>query len=256
MPPSSKLSTRILSCVFWTRTTVLVLAIVIVAASLSVYSLHTVPIFSLFGGGGSGNSSHQHQTTVLLEMVQDRRLISTLVAAQASVFCPLFLLLNHNRKKENEEQSSSSSLALDLVCCHVLMPLGLALSWTFCIMFDRKTMMALMQSGFLGEELVTSWTDYMGWHDMCLLNRNVHGEWPCLAVNVIHGFKYLIVLVLAAEIYMVIAAAVILRREQRQEHPAQGVIQLCIDEKSQRGYYNSPPVSFMDDQQRDVFMQV
>lgn len=248
MPPSSTLSSRILSCVFWTRTTVLVLAIIIVAASLSVYSLHTVPIFSLFGG--SGVNGH-HQTSILLEMVQDRRLISTLVAAQASVFCPLFLLLNHNRKKEQHDESSS--LAFDLVCCHVLMPLGLALSWTFCIMFDRKTMMALMQGGFMGQELVTSWTEYMGWHDMCLLDRNIHGEWPCVAVNVIHGFKYLIVLVLAAEIYMVIAAAFILRREQRhEEYTNQGVIQLCIDEKSQHGYCKQP-VSFMDDQQRDAF---
>ncbi|KAI7873833.1 hypothetical protein K492DRAFT_200415 [Lichtheimia hyalospora FSU 10163] len=249
MPPSSRLSARILSCVFWTRTTVLVLAIAIVAASLSVYSLHTVPIFSLFSGGGT---NHHHQTAVLLEMVQDRRLISTLVAAQASVFCPLFLLLNHSRKKEQDEPSS---LALDLICCHVLMPLGLALSWTFCIMFDRKTMMALMQGGFIGEQLVTSWTDYMGWHDMCLLDRNIHGEWPCLAVNGIHGFKYLIVLVLAAEIYMVIAAAVVLRREHRQELATQGVIQLCIDEKSQRGYCNTP-ISFMGDQQHDAFTQV
>ncbi|KAI8139032.1 hypothetical protein BJV82DRAFT_628781 [Fennellomyces sp. T-0311] len=226
------LSTTILSGIQWTRTLVLILAILVVAASLSIYSSHTIPIFSLF----SRNSHHYshdeaRESTILLEMIQDRRLISTLVAAQASVFCPLFLLLTSSRRQEEQEMRDSSRVALDLLCCNVLMPFGLALSWIFCILFDRKTMTAMS----------TQHQSVWSFLDMCLLRQDGN-EWACGVVNVIHGLKYLIVLVLFLEIELVIVGSV-LARYYRQSIQLDGQ---GADEEAKH--------SFMDEQQRTAIL--
>ncbi|KAI9317403.1 hypothetical protein BX666DRAFT_1936933 [Dichotomocladium elegans] len=229
-------SKRILSSTFWTRTAVLVLAIAIVASSLTVYSLHTAPIFSLFlnvkAGGSSSSSSSSSRSgissgdrfsngantnaAIMIEMVEDRRLISTLVAAQASVFCPLFLLLTSKSKR------ATTSAALDLVCCHVLMPFGLALSWIFCILFDRKTMAVVTGIGRHDH-----WYNYL-WpqRDICLLD--LRGQWPCIAVNTIHALKYPIVLVLFVEIALVVAGALVRSCSEKR-----GAIQLAEDDEDE-----------------------
>ncbi|KAI9253489.1 hypothetical protein BDA99DRAFT_540741 [Phascolomyces articulosus] len=257
-------TTTILTGIHCTRTIVLILAIVIVATSLSIYSTHTIPIFSLF----SRHPQHQqttttaslyhenhlnaHETTVLLEMIQDRRLISTLVAAQASVFCPLFLLLtthnynsNNNASSKQQETTRPPRLALDLICCHVLMPFGLALSWIFCILFDRKTMTAILQ-----HNTTNTGTWMYIFQDMCLLDHQggITNGWACFGINMIHGLKYLIVLVLFLEIELVIAASFFTRYEER---PIQ------LENSKMDGEWNvaTSPSSFMDEQQRTALLQ-
>lgn len=212
----------------WTRIAVLVLAITIVAFSLTVYSSHTTPIFSLFGE----KHSVQRDTTFLLEMVQDRRLISTLVAAQASVFCPLFLLLsssNHQTQQLKRTTTSSSSFLADLICCHILMPCGLTLSWVFCLMFDRKTMDVLSSTSQLLQQQPSELSLWWPFQDMCLLDRsNDSNYWPCMVVNTMHGFKYLIVCVLLLEIELVLAGVIYMRFCQPQ-------IQLPTDDAEEKG---------------------
>ena len=246
-------TTTILSGIHWTRTTVLVLAIFIVATSLSIYSTHTIPIFSLFSHHRQQqivttphHDTHlnAHESSILLEMIQDRRLISTLVAAQASVFCPLFLLLTSNNKQEQEKQQKQERprrIALDLVCCHALMPFGLALSWIFCILFDCKTMTAIVQ-----QQAYSNKTWLFLFQDMCLLDQNGSAnQWACFGINVIHGLKYLIVLVLFLEIELVIVASVLTLYQQR---PIQLGIHKTDDE------WNATPSSFMDEQQRNALL--
>lgn len=187
------LSSLVFSSIHWTFAIVLVLAIVIVASSLAVYSSHTVPVFSLFS-----HPVQERESSILLEMIHDRRLISTLVAAQASVFCPLFLLLSG--------QEAQKKAGMDLLCCHILMPLGLALSWIFCILFDRKTMVALPN-----QHADPSWYDYL-WpqQDMCLFDRGRDGgEWTCIVVNLIHGLKYVMVAILLLEVGLVLAGLLV-----------------------------------------------
>ncbi|KAI9032511.1 hypothetical protein CLU79DRAFT_681425, partial [Phycomyces nitens] len=75
-----------------------------------------------------------HPLTLLQEAVQDKRLISTLVAVQASIMCPFFLLYSQS---EDSERPSAYNTAVDLVC-QFFLPLGLSLSWLFCVMFDHK----------------------------------------------------------------------------------------------------------------------
>lgn len=220
----------IYTSVQWTRTAVLVMAIIIVAFSLSIYSSHTIPVFSLF----SEQQSFERDSTFLLEMVQDRRLISTMVAAQASIFCPLFLLLSSNNQSQHLKHTSSNnnsrSFLADLICSHILMPSGLALSWVFCIMFDRKTM-AVLSSQLLKQTPQSSW----GWgplQDMCLLDRSDGGNyWPCMVVNTMHGCKYLIVCVLLLEIELVIAGVIYARFCRPQ-------IQLPTDDAEEKGQKN------------------
>ncbi|KAI7857482.1 hypothetical protein BDC45DRAFT_34348 [Circinella umbellata] len=258
-------TTTILSGVHWTRTTVLILAIFIVATSLSIYSTHTIPIFSLFSRYRQqqiaatthhDNRLNAHESTILLEMIQDRRLISTLVAAQASVFCPLFLLLTSYSKQKQEkrqeqekqqeqdqqqEQEHPRRIALDLVWCHVLMPFGLALSWIFCIAFDRKTMTAILQ-----QQPYINKTWMFLFQDMCLLDQSGSpNQWACLGINVTHGLKYLIVLILILEIELVIAASVLTRYQQRQ---------IQLESHKTDDEWSIASSSFMDEQQRRVLL--
>ncbi|KAI9488196.1 hypothetical protein BDB00DRAFT_849320 [Zychaea mexicana] len=271
----------VLSGIHWTRTIVLVLAILIVATSLSIYSTHTIPIFSLFSrhdqtiqspstsqqqlyhtnGLMSSSVAATRETTVLLEMIQDRRLISTLVAAQASVFCPLFLLLTSNSNNSKQQQTNNNNnnndvghhrraFALDLICCHVIMPFGLALSWIFCILFDRKTVSALNQQQPASNSAIVSWGNLF--RDICLLDRSTPfaSEWVCFGINAIHGLKYLIVLVLFLEIELVIAASLLTRYQRR---PIQLENNKADDEWNAAG--TAPAASFMDDQQRKALLR-
>ncbi|KAI8342830.1 hypothetical protein BC941DRAFT_335373, partial [Chlamydoabsidia padenii] len=104
----------------WTRTSILILSILIFIISLSRYSRDTVPISSLNG------DPH----LLFKALIRDRQLISTLVAAQASIFCPIVLLAGMHP----DEQKT----LLDRFC-QCMMPLGLGLGWVYCIFFDQKT---------------------------------------------------------------------------------------------------------------------
>ncbi|KAL0074676.1 hypothetical protein J3Q64DRAFT_1609555, partial [Phycomyces blakesleeanus] len=128
--------------IFWTRASVLFISIFVILITLGLYSSVSIPIFSILGNENTfmyGTLENSHQVWAV-EMVQDRRVIATLVATQASIFCPLFLLLGHHF------QPAPPSAEL---ICQLLMPLGLSMSWMFCILFDRKTSFAL--SGSLDE---------------------------------------------------------------------------------------------------------
>ncbi|KAI8081309.1 uncharacterized protein BX664DRAFT_249231, partial [Halteromyces radiatus] len=139
--------------IHWIRTFVLILSILIIITSLGRYSKETIPLFSLL-------HDHSTQTEEFRQaIIQDRRLIATLVAAQASIICPLFLLIGNQSFFLLTSQDHHSELtqfwrtALDLLC-QFLMPLGLALSWLFCISFDQKTNM--IQSHTIWSYLDTS----------------------------------------------------------------------------------------------------
>ncbi|KAF7721143.1 hypothetical protein EC973_005366 [Apophysomyces ossiformis] len=104
----------------------------IVIMYMGGYSAHTTPIYSLF---------ESDRSTLLYEITKDRQLISTLVAGQASILCPLFLLYFQNLHSEEEEQQHQQQQpSLLELACQFVMPLGLALSWVFCLIFDWKTM--------------------------------------------------------------------------------------------------------------------
>jgi hypothetical protein len=144
------------SSIIWTRSIVLVLSVVIVIVSLSIYNSNAIPIFTLVESDRSALLQHNH--SIIYDMIQDRRLIATLVAAQASILCPLFLLLGapttHHLPLDIEEEEENHRLKrMDLwrtiieQLCQFLMPLGLALSWLFCILFDKKTQTALRNQG-------------------------------------------------------------------------------------------------------------
>ncbi|KAI8082174.1 hypothetical protein BDF21DRAFT_462259 [Thamnidium elegans] len=127
------------TCVVWTRSTVLILSILIVILSLSVYNYNAIPVLLLIENELETNlNAHQ----IIYDMVQDRRLIAALVAAQASIFCPLFLLMSTSAAVINLKTEVPTSEVWRTVVeqfCQFLMPLGLALSWVFCITFDRRT---------------------------------------------------------------------------------------------------------------------
>ncbi|ORY97782.1 hypothetical protein BCR43DRAFT_490348 [Syncephalastrum racemosum] len=221
------------------RTAVLVLSVSIVTCSLSIYSSYTVPVFSLFQ-----QQSSQLDRIVLLEMVQDRRLISTLVAAQASVFCPMFLILtSHQRRSDNDHQPTPAhtpstststpatttdttlgSIVLELFC-RLLMPLGLSVSWLFCILFDRKTMAALVTN----EQSTTS----LWWplQDLCLFESGDSTS-PCLVINMVHTLKYCVVGFLICEISFVLAAFFWRVYHYYYHILRHGSIRLSDDEKS------------------------
>ncbi|GAA5807250.1 hypothetical protein MFLAVUS_000606 [Mucor flavus] len=127
------------TCVVWTRSTVLILSILIVILSLSVYNYNAIPVHLLL--------EDEIETTInarqiIYDMVQDRRLIAALVAAQASIFCPLLLLMSTSASVVDLKAKVPTSEVWRTVVeqfCQFLMPLGLALSWVFCITFDRRT---------------------------------------------------------------------------------------------------------------------
>ncbi|EIE75617.1 hypothetical protein RO3G_00321 [Rhizopus delemar RA 99-880] len=114
----------------YTRLITLILSILIVISSLCIYNYRSTPVYSLI-------DTVQEGEDMVNDMIQDRRLIATLVASQASIFCPLFLLMN-----TNEDKSPSSALAIEQFF-QCLMPIGLVISWLFCIAFDQNLKIAL-----------------------------------------------------------------------------------------------------------------
>ncbi|KAL9556352.1 hypothetical protein MBANPS3_001903 [Mucor bainieri] len=130
---------RIITLTHCVRLATLITAVVIVIGSLGFYSNNSMPL-------DPTDSDQQDSSTWIIQTITDRRLISTLVAAQASIFCPLFILLSPS--------TTTYADTLIEVVCQFLMPLGLALSWTFSILFDLKS------------------TDLIGQTDMCLSQEN------------------------------------------------------------------------------------
>ncbi|KAI8374932.1 hypothetical protein EDC96DRAFT_497331 [Choanephora cucurbitarum] len=106
----------------WTRSITLILSILIVVLSLYIYHRDTRPVLALL-------ESHRDQSVFLHDMIENKRLIATLVAAQASIFYPLFLLLNPQEHPDEKHQ---------ITIFESLMPSGLALSWAFCISFEDR----------------------------------------------------------------------------------------------------------------------
>ncbi|CAO3656739.1 unnamed protein product [Mucor hiemalis] len=179
-----------------TRIFTLITAGVIVLGSLSLYSSNALPL-------NITDDDEQDASTWIIQSITDRRLISTLVAAQASIFCPLFILLN---PKSGQEIESSTTCMIE-VLCQLLMPLGLALSWMFSILFDAKT------------------TELTGRSDMCLLE-----DISCVLFGFIHGLKYVIVLLFAIETSLVGLQYVMTRFHSHK-------IQLPLDEEEEKNSY-------------------
>lgn len=142
----------ILQCI---RLSCLITAVVIVIGSLGFYSSNSIPL-NITDEQDQGN-------TWIIQTITDRRLISTLVAAQASIFCPLFILLSSSTEKITD---ASSFIEL---ACQFMMPLGLALSWMFSILFDLKS------------------SDLIGQQDMCLLQES------CILFHFIYYLKHFII---------------------------------------------------------------
>lgn len=140
------------------RLITLVSSILIVIGSLGFYSFNSIPLRV------TETKEHlldKNNHTWIIQTITDRRLISTLVAAQASIFCPLFILLS---PKTAEITESFVEMA-----CQFLMPLGLALSWIFSILFDMKS------------------TDIIGQADICLNHSS------CFLFLIVYGLKYMVV---------------------------------------------------------------
>ncbi|KAI8379416.1 uncharacterized protein BYT42DRAFT_568713 [Radiomyces spectabilis] len=162
--------------ILWTRTFTLLSSIGIIIASLSVYSINAIPVASIL-------RAHNHDHLVVKEMIQDRRLICTLVAAQVSVFCPLYMLV---------QQHPPRRTILDVIC-QFFMPIGLALSWIFCILFDRKTALQAAKG------TSADWFSWFTAYDVCL---QAHGT-ACTMMHLISGFKHAIAAVLIVEVLLI-----------------------------------------------------
>ncbi|KAI7872016.1 hypothetical protein BDF14DRAFT_1697801, partial [Spinellus fusiger] len=133
--------------IFWSRALVLLFSVCIIFITLGLYNHVSTPIFTIINNEDLLAYDIQDKTHSpwLIEMIQDRRLIATLVATHASIFCPLFLLLGCNL-----QANASSSVAISHVfrapvelICQLIMPLGLAMSWILCMKFDQKTAIVL-----------------------------------------------------------------------------------------------------------------
>ncbi|KAI8330042.1 hypothetical protein BD560DRAFT_416543 [Blakeslea trispora] len=152
----------------WTRMTTLVLSIMVVVLSLYIYHTDTRPIFALL-------DPQRDQNALLHDMIENKRLIATLVAAQASIFYPLFLLLNPQENSEEKHQ---------VTVFESLMPSGLALSWAFCISFEER--INLIQS-----------------------------LKPSLALYLEHHLKYIVVITLLFEVIVIWMTFICSIREER-----------------------------------------
>lgn len=194
-------SNRIITFLHCVRLTSLITAIVIVIGSLCLYSSNALPL-------NITDDGKEDSKTWIIQSITDRRLISTLVAAQASIFCPLFVLLNPSSlsSKSTAQVTETTTTATSLVemICQLLMPLGLALSWMFSILFDLKT------------------TDLIGQTDVCLLE-----DVGCVLFGFVYGLKYAIVILFAIETSLVILFFIVTRYHSRQ-------IQLPTDEQEQK----------------------
>jgi hypothetical protein len=200
--------------VIWTRSVVLILSILVVVISLSIYNYSAIPVFSLLEEDAANVVIKGHQ--IIYDMIQDRRLIAILVAAQASIFCPLFLLMSSwnsptscfeyiTRRTKSSIILSTSEIWRAIIeqFCQFLMPLGLAMSWSFCITFDQRTDAALVDQNMMG------------------LNFSENINSCALAIYVANSLKYIIIMVLVMEVLAIWLSsykyAAILFNEQYQQ---------------------------------------
>ncbi|KAI8967078.1 hypothetical protein BDF20DRAFT_917882 [Mycotypha africana] len=119
------------SVIHWTRTVSLLLSIAVIVLSLHIYHRSSVTILALsekefsrsIGVGSSGDEVVESPTSAIhgnaqpffLDMIYGKKLIASLVAAQASIFCPLLLMMNSSRiarKRNSTSQKSPSSISL------------------------------------------------------------------------------------------------------------------------------------------------
>lgn len=184
------------------RVTSLVTAVLIVIGSLCLYTTNSLPLNTI-----------QQDTTWIIQSITDRRLISTLVAAQASIFCPLFILLNPLSTKSATSPTESSAAVVCFIewICQLLMPLGLALSWMFSILFDYKT-----------KDLVSD--DGMD-NSMCL-GQQEQDKMGCALFGIIYGLKYVIIVFFSMESVLVTSHFIISRYYTSQ-------IQLPLDDEEE-----------------------
>ncbi|KAI9476538.1 MAG: hypothetical protein EXX96DRAFT_577503 [Benjaminiella poitrasii] len=161
----------ILQCV---RLFTLITAVIIVFGSLGVYSSNSIPLQIATTVAEDFSTAK----TWIIQTVSDRRLISTLVASQASIFCPLFILLS-------PINSAAQQISLIELVCQFLMPFGLALSWMFSILFDLKS------------------TDVATFGDLCLSQEN------CGLFIFVYGLKFVIMGLLMIETCLVLIQLVL-----------------------------------------------
>ncbi|KAI8890749.1 hypothetical protein K501DRAFT_290249 [Backusella circina FSU 941] len=170
---------RILTLLYCTRLASLVMAVTIVIGSLCLYSSHSIPL----GVDYASDDEQEGGKMWIIQSITDRRLISTLVAAQASIFCPLFVLLSPTGPFAAVQTEAGAASPFVEMICQFLMPLGLALSWAFSIVFDTKTTDLVRDDGML-----------------CLQQDDAAG---CALFGLIHGLKYAIIAVFAIETTLV-----------------------------------------------------
>ncbi|KAI8986472.1 hypothetical protein BDB01DRAFT_785770 [Pilobolus umbonatus] len=166
--------------IHYTRLMSLITAISIVIISLCVYSKQSIPLASFYV------SDEDDTAHYIIQSIIDRRLIATLVASHASIFCPLFTLLNTPTKSELEHQASA---IVDMLC-QAVVPLGLALSWMFSILFDSRTIHLIQ-----------------GEHNSCFSTDT--GAHACMLFDITHGLKYLVIFFFAVETMLVCADSIV-----------------------------------------------
>ncbi|KAI7901317.1 uncharacterized protein BX663DRAFT_514091 [Cokeromyces recurvatus] len=155
---------RIISSLQCIRLLILVTAVMIVFGSLSFYSSNSI---SLPMAAIENKMEDVH--TWMIQTISDRRLISTLVASQASIFYPFFILFNPIQK-----------ISFIELVCQLLMSCGLSFSWLFSILFDLKS-----------TDLVLD--------NLCLSQAN------CELFIFVYGLKFVIVGLLIIETSLVLA---------------------------------------------------
>ncbi|KAI8362644.1 hypothetical protein BD560DRAFT_404404 [Blakeslea trispora] len=178
--------TAILHCV---RLLTLVTAVSIVVGSLVFYSSSSIPLEIT-----DDEQIEKIDSTVwIIQTITDRRLISTLVAAQASIFCPLFILLTTNGNNQGSTQSNRVSIIE--MACQFLMPIGLALSWMFSILFDVVS------------------TDLIGRTDICLIKEH------CILFDFLYLLKYFIIALFAIETSLVLLSFFVDQKSRQIQLP-------------------------------------
>lgn len=154
-------------------------------SSLSIYNYNAIPVFSLLEEEASSLVLKGHE--IIFDMIQDRRLIATLVAAQASIFCPLFLLMSASPTITTcySTRISTAEIWRTVIeqFCQFLMPLGLALSWIFCITFDKRTESALL--------------------DQNMMIQVDQDQYTTLAGYIGNSLKYVIIIILLLEVVII-----------------------------------------------------
>lgn len=210
------------TCVTWTRTTVLILSVFILVLSLCTYNYNAIPLLSIISIiQQQENNTPETVKQIMFDMVGDRKLIATLVAAQASIFCPLFLLLSKTTTSKictslhhRYCRSSKSEITRTVIeqFCQFLMPLGLALSWIFCILFEQKTENAWVyqQQHFASDVMEEGREEEDLFYMMLMANekQETAGGWWELAAYIVNSLKYVIIGMLMVEVMIIWASSI------------------------------------------------